>query len=286
MIILATWTDWFNLTYVFNVESLVGVISFGTILLLTMVFQIIITSNMRNSKIKSDSFLSFRLLYVAVAFVTASYLADHLGNMLSGSVIHPNFSIFLSVFGYSIAIFALNLFLLRIINFRTNIRRIIKILAYIEMILLSLVAIVYLVACFVELPESLLDNIIIVFGLVVVTATIFTITSMLIEARQAANKMVKLRLRMAALGTFGILLDGLANIMHIVFGAIGVDDTLYYRYIMPTSALVFYLIFMISYYYSLFPPLWLQRTTGVLPPSFTELMKKQEELKKYGSVSN
>ena len=95
--------------------------------------------------------------------------------------------------------------------------------------------------------------------------------------------MVKLRLRLAALGTLGILLEGGANILNVALGTFGVSTTKYYQIGIPLLAVLFYTVFMFSYYYSLFPPMWLQQAGGVLPPSFTDLMKKQEQLKKLGS---
>ncbi|NHJ05073.1 MAG: hypothetical protein EAX90_09630 [Candidatus Heimdallarchaeota archaeon] len=283
---MVTLTDWFEITTDFQFKSLVGSISFGIIILWTIIFQVLISNKVRNSNVKSDAFRSFRLLYVAVAFVTASYFADHLGNFFSGKILHSNFSIALSVIGYTIAISALNLFLLRIINFRTSIKRFIKVLAFIEAGLLSIVSVLYLVASFIDLPEVILDNTIIIMGIIVVIAVVFTIISMIVEGNQTANKMVKLRLRMATIGTIGILLDGISNIIHIVLSSFGISDELFYRYTMPILSVLFYFTFMISYYYSLFPPMWLQRTTGVLPPSFIELMNKQAELKKVEGVTN
>ena len=288
---MVDWTEWFNVTTDLRLESLLGTISYGIILLWTIIFQGIITTKVRNSKVRSDAFLSFRLLYVAVTFVTISYFTDFLGNLLSGSILNGNFSIAISVIGYTIAITALNIFMLRIINFRTTIRKVIKILAYIEAFLLSWVSIMYLVASFVvigtpEITEQILDTTIISFGFIVISASIFTIVTLLVEARNTANKMVKLRLQLASIGTIGILFDGLANIIHVLVSSIGIDDHNYYTFIMPSLALLFYFTFMISYYYSLFTPMWLQRTAGVLPPSFSELMKKQAELKKVEGASN
>ena len=275
--------DWFDVSLELTYLRLVGLISYGLIVIGTIIFQIIISNRIRRTNVKSDSYLSFRLLYVAVAIIAITYTSDHLGGFLGGSVMHSNFSIFLSVFGYTIAIYALNLFLLKIINFRMAIRRIIKVLAFIQVILLILTSIVYLIASFTDvLPVELTDYSVAIFGSVVILATVFTIISMLSEARQTANKMIKLRLRLAAIGTIGILLEGLANIFQVIFGIIGISNENYNTLGIPTLAVLFYTVFMFSYYYSLFPPMWLQRSSGVLPPSFTELMKKQEELKRLG----
>lgn len=276
-------TDWFDVSLELTYLRLVGLISYGVIVLGTIIFQIIISNRIRRASVKSDSYLSFRLLYVAVAIIAGTYTSDHIGGFIGGNVMHSNFSIFLSVVGYTIAIYALNLFLLKIINFRMAIRRVIKVLAFIQVILLILTSIVYLVASFTDnVPVAITDYSIIVFGSIVVLATVFTIISMFSEAKQTANKMIKLRLRLAAIGTIGILLEGVANIAQVVLGMLGIAPEHYNSLVIPTLAVLFYTVFMFSYYYSLFPPMWLQRSSGVLPPSFTDLMKKQEELKKIG----
>ncbi|MCK5045791.1 MAG: hypothetical protein KAS22_04380 [Candidatus Heimdallarchaeota archaeon] len=280
---MVTLTDWFDVSLELTYIRLLGLISYGLIVLGTIIFQIRISNKIRKTSVRSDSYLSFRLLYVAVAVIGVTYFSDHLGGFLGGSVMHSNFSIFLSVVGYTIAIYALNLFLLKIINFRMVIRRIIKVLAFIQVILLVLTSVVYLAASFTDkVPAELTDYSVIIFGSIVVLATVFTIISMFSEAKQTANKMVKLRLRLAAIGTIGILLEGMANIIQVILGMFDLAPEKYNSHIIPTLAVLFYAVFMFSYYYSLFPPMWLQRSSGILPPSFTDLMKKQEELKKLG----
>ncbi|MHA1211369.1 MAG: hypothetical protein ACTSSH_02805 [Candidatus Heimdallarchaeota archaeon] len=274
------WTEWFNFTFDYQYLYLIGAVSFGLVFVFSLIYQLIISGKVRNAKVKSNSFLSFRMLFVAITFINFAYLSDHVGNLLGGNVFQGNFSTAISIIGYAIAITALNLFMLRIINFRTNVKKIIKILAYIETILLVFVGGLYLVGSFWNIPSTILDSSILIFGGTVLAASVFTIITLFVEAKSSANQMVKLRLRMAAFGTIGILLDGLANIMHIVFSSFSILDQVYYRIAMPLLAVVFYFISMITYYYSLFPPLWLQQTSGVLPPSFTDLMKKQAELKK------
>ncbi|MCK5183703.1 MAG: hypothetical protein KAQ95_05305, partial [Candidatus Heimdallarchaeota archaeon] len=196
--------DWFDVSLELTYIRLLGLISYGLIVLGTIIFQIRISNKIRKTSVRSDSYLSFRLLYVAVAVIGITYFSDHLGGFLGGAVMHSNFSIFLSVVGYTIAIYALNLFLLKIINFRMVIRRIIKVLAFIQVILLFLTSVVYLAASFTDkVPAELTDYSVIIFGSIVVLATVFTIISMFSEARQTANKMIKLRLRLAAIGTIG-----------------------------------------------------------------------------------
>jgi len=277
---LATLLEWFVATFDYRYESLIGTLVFGLVVVFSIIFQLFISGKLGNNQTKGNTIRHFRFLFVAITFISLSYFSDHLGNFLNGQIFDPNFSIYVSVLGYTILITALNLLMLNIINFRTNIRRVIKILAIIEFVLLFFVENLYLVGTFYELPASLMDYSIIIFGLVVVAAAVFTIVSLLVEARSTANKMVRLRLRAAALGTLGVLLDGLANIIHIGFNTFNIDDTPFYRYAMPSMALVFYFTSLVSYYYTLFPPIWLQQRTGVLPPSFTDLMNKQAELKK------
>jgi len=282
---MVTIIDWFNVTMELEYSRLVGLISYSLILVGTFIFQFSITNKIRSSKVQSDSYRSFRLLYVAVAIIAGTYASDHLGSFLGGSVMHPQFSVFLSIVGYTIAIYALNLFLLRIINFRSSMKRFIRVLTFIQVGLLIFASIVYLLASFIEMPAFFVDYTVMIFGLTVIFATIFTIISMLAEARNTANKMVKLRLRLAALGTLGILLEGAANILHIILGSMELDTEKYYQIGIPLLAILFYAIFMFSYYFSLFPPMWLQQASGVLPPSFTDLMKKQEQLKQLGSAT-
>ncbi|MHA1308969.1 MAG: hypothetical protein ACTSQN_16985, partial [Candidatus Heimdallarchaeota archaeon] len=196
------------------------------------------------------------------------------------------FSVFLSVIGYTFAITAFNIFMLNIINFRTGVRKTIKVFAYIEGILLGVVALLYLVASFIDhIPADILDYSLIILGLIVIAASAFTIITLLVEANSSANKMIKLRLRMAALGIFGIVIDGVLNMVYFMFGAFGFNIDNFYHYGMPSIAVIVYIVAMIAFFYSLFPPMWLQQATGVLPPSFKDLMEKQNELKKTWRVS-
>jgi len=278
---MVSWSDWFQLPTIYNNERLLGAIIYGSILLTSIIYQFIITSKVRNSKMKTGSFASFRMLYLSITFILTSYTSDFIGALLGAKIFHSNFSVFLSVIGYTTAITALNIFMLNIINFRSSVRRIIKIFAYIEGILLGLVATAFLVASFVDfIPTDILDYSLIVLGLIVIAVSIFTIITLLIEARSSANKMIKLRLRMATLGIFGILIDGILNMLYFMFGAFGLDMQKFYLYGMPSIALFVYFVAVFGFFYSLFPPMWLQQATGVLPPSFKELMDKQNELKK------
>jgi len=253
--IMVSWSDWFNIpTIELNTERLLGAIFYGSILLLSIIS-------------------SFRMMYISITFITLSYFSDFLGATLGGGIIHSNFSVFLSVIGYTFAITAFNIFMLNIINFRTGVRKIIKVFAYIEGILLGAVAALYFVASFID------EYSLIVLGLIVIAASVFTIITLLVEANSSANKMIKLRLRMAALGIFGIVIDGGLNMVYFMLGAFGMD------YGMPSIAIIVYIVAMIGFFYSLFPPLWLQQTAGVLPPSFRDLMKKQDELKSIGRTS-
>ena len=177
--------------------------------------------------------------------------------------------------------------MLNIINFRTQVRKVIKVFAYIEGVLLGLVALLYLLASFVDfLPVDLLDYSLIILGLLVIAVSIFTIVTLIIEARSSANKMIKLRLRMAALGIFGILIDGVQNMIFFMLGAFGINMDPFYYYGMPSIALVVYVTAMFAFFFSLFPPLWLQQAAGVLPPSFKDLMEKQNELKKNWRITH
>jgi len=282
--IMVSWSDWFNIpTIELNTERLLGAIFYGSILLLSIIFQFIVSSKVRNSKVKTSSFSSFRMMYISITFITLSYFSDFLGATLGGGIIHSNFSVFLSVIGYTFAITAFNIFMLNIINFRTGVRKIIKVFAYIEGILLGAVAALYFVASFIDLiPPDLLEYSLIVLGLIVIAASVFTIITLLVEANSSANKMIKLRLRMAALGIFGIVIDGGLNMVYFMLGAFGMEIENFYHYGMPSIAII---VYMIGFFYSLFPPLWLQQTAGVLPPSFRDLMKKQDELKSIGRTS-
>ncbi|MHA1211082.1 MAG: hypothetical protein ACTSSH_01350 [Candidatus Heimdallarchaeota archaeon] len=283
---MVSWSDWYNIPAIsLDFNRLLGVLAYGSILLLSIIFQYVVSNKVRNSKLKTSSFTSFRMLFIAITFITTSYFSDFIGSFLGGNILHSNFSVFLSVIGYTMTITALNIFMLNIINFRTRVRKIIKIFAYIEAILLGLVALLYLFASFSDIvPTDLLDYMLIILGLIVVAATVFTIITILVEAKSSANKMIKLRLRMSALGIFGILIDGLLNMVYFMLGSFDIEVTNFYHYGMPSIGFVVYLIAIMAFFYSLFPPLWLQQATGVLPPSFRDLMEKQDELKSTGRI--
>jgi len=62
--IMVSWSDWFNIpTIELNTERLLGAIFYGSILLLSIIFQFIVSSKVRNSKVKTSSFSSFRMMW-------------------------------------------------------------------------------------------------------------------------------------------------------------------------------------------------------------------------------
>jgi hypothetical protein len=225
--------------------------------------------------------------------VSLAYISDKFDNIFNfgfrgGETLTGPESLITSIIGYTIAAIAINVFLLQIINFRQNTKRFIRILAFISggvMILLDLALIVLnvLTEYLGILAENDFDDYItIIMGLLTIGIMIFTVIGLFIEASRNASKMIRLRLRLAAVATLSFVFEGFSNALTLVFDQLNVNSNfrdIYSTYIIPGTAIIFYLVYIFGYYYTLFPPLWLQKAFRVLPPSFLRLVQKEEQLK-------
>ena len=263
--------------------SYLGAFIYTILLIVALNFQFYITYKLKVSGTKSKSVENFRIVYVGITIALLAYAIPDLVNVLTDGVYKINYTYFGISLSYTIVIAGLNLFILRTLNFRKRFRKIIKILAYVEGILMSALVIIIIPSMFLEQLNLIADLAIAVLGSLVIISLIFTVTTLFIESANAANKMVRLRLSMVVIGTLGILFDGLAEVLFIAIPAL--DVRIYVEFIVPSLAILFFTMMLVGFYYSLFPPVWLQRITNVLPPSFTDLMKKRSLLKNTKVVS-
>lgn len=257
--------------------SYLGAFIYTILLIVALNFQFYITYKLKVSGTKSKSVENFRIVYVGITIALLAYTIPDLVNVLTDGLYKINYTYFGIAVSYTIVIAGLNLFILRALNFRKRVRKIIKTLAFVEGILMSALVLMIIPSMFLDQLGMMADLAIAILGSLVIISLIFTVTTLFIESANAANKMVKLRLSMVAVGTLGLLFDGLAEVLYIAIPAL--DTRLYVEFIVPGLAVLFFTMMLVGFYFSLFPPVWLQRVTNVLPPSFAELMKKRSLLK-------
>ena len=261
----------------------VGAFIYLTFLFIALNFQFYITYKLKISGTKTKTFRNFRIIYFGITIALVAYAVADLVSILTSSTYKINYTYFGISLAYTFVIAGLNLFLLGTINFRQKVRKIVKTLAIIEIVLMIALIGTIVPSMFLEEFDLIAELAIAVLGSIVIITLIVTVITLYVESVQTVNKMIKLRLRMAAIGTLGILFDGLANVLYIAFPGVGTQ--LYINFIVPCLAILFFSMMLIGYYFTLFPPVWLQRITDVLPPSFADLMKKQSKLKELTVVS-
>ena len=254
-----------------------GAFLYSIFLFIALNYQFYITYKLKVSGTKSKSVQNFRIIYFGISIALLAYALPDFISVFTDASYKVNYTYFGISVSYAVVISGLNLFLLRVINFRKRVRKIIKILAIVETVLMVALAIMIIPSMFLDQFSLMADLSVAILGLLVIATLIFTVVTLFIEAANAPNKMVKLRLTMVAIGTIGILFDGLAQILYIAFP--GLDTPTYVNFIVPSMAVLFFSMMLIGFYFSLFPPVWLQRVTNVLPPSFADLMKKRNLLK-------
>jgi hypothetical protein len=274
-------------------EDVFGFIAYISVFIIALLHVIFVFARIRKQSKNQRSFFAFILLFVAAMTVSLAYISDKFDNIFNfgfrgGETLTGPESLITSIIGYTIAAIAINVFLLQIINFRQNTKRFIRILAFISggvMILLDLALIVLnvLTEYLGILAENDFDDYItIIMGLLTIGIMIFTVIGLFIEASRNASKMIRLRLRLAAVATLSFVFEGFSNALTLVFDQLNVNSNfrdIYSTYIIPGTAIIFYLVYIFGYYYTLFPPLWLQKAFRVLPPSFLRLVQKEEQLK-------
>jgi hypothetical protein len=269
-----------------QVSAYYGLILYGFVLILSVIMLILAGIKIAGQNRVHKSFFTFIWIFVAPIVINLTYVFDKLGGAFNLNIVNSQQSVIMSVVGYTIAAIAINLFILKIINFRERIKRIIIILAYIQGAILVVLDIALIVLYLTNANSDVFDALTAVGGLLTILAMIFTIIALIIESTRTASKMIRLRLRLAVTGTLFVLLEGLGNAISVIFELIGLDpQRIMINLVVPGIAIVGYTTYIMGYYFTLFPPVWLQKITGVIPPSFLELVQKEEQLRKATEVS-
>lgn len=99
------------------------------------------------------------------------------------------------------------------------------------------------------------------------------------ESRNSFSKINKIRLQVLVFGIIFFIID-LGSIL-ITFATRSGDPqsfVLWLYFIQPVQRFITFTITFSAFYLSFFFPLWLQKRTGALPPSFEQLMKKRQSM--------
>ena len=251
-------------------------IIYGLIFLGTIIYWIVLSSRTKEEKTEIVAYKTVRLVYMGVLVAVSILSFESFLALLSPYKVNSITSMLITVVGYSIVLYAFNLFLLLAVNFRKRTKKIIILLASFEVSLIVILDLIMLVSIFYNLPTVVEDYSVIILGAIVIIVIIFTIVNIAVEIRKTANKMTKIKLSTALAGIIGFLLDGLSNLISLVLGNIegmAAFRDIYITYIVPIMASLFYGMLLIGFYFSMYPPVSLQRRSGILPPSFTDIMK-------------
>ena len=260
----------------------ISAVLYGLIFLSAIVFWVILSRRTRKDKTEIVAYKTVSLVYIGVLVAVSILSLERFIALLTPYGVNGNPSMLITIVGYTIILYAFNLFLLLTVHFRKRTKKIITFLASFEVSLIVIIDLIVLLSVFYELPTVVEDFAVIILGAVVMMVVIFTIVNIAIEIRKTANKMTKIKLSAALVGIIGFLLDGFSNLLNIVlvnFEGLDTFRDIYITYMVPIMALFFYGMVIIGFYYSLYPPEWLQRKAGVLPPKFTDIMKTQSTTK-------
>lgn len=260
----------------------ISAILYGLIFLSAIIFWVILSRRSKKDTTEIVAYKTVSLVYIGVLVAVSILSLERFIALLTPYGVNGNPSMLITIVGYTISLYAFNLFLLLTVNFRKRTKKIITFLASFEVSLVVIIDLIVLLSVFYELPTVIEDFAVIILGAVVMIVVIFTIVNIAIEIRKTANKVTKIKLSAALVGIIGFLLDGLSNLINIVlvnFEGLDAIRDIYITYMVPIMAIVFYGMVLIGFYYSLYPPEWLQRKAGVLPPRFTDIMKTQSTTK-------
>ena len=255
-----------------------GTIIYPALLFVALNFYFYITYKVKIYRTENVAIRNFRRVYLGLVIALITYTIPELVYLKPET---NYYNIAITYFGialaYTISIFGIGRFLLKAINFHTITEKITKILLSIETSVMAILTVLLFSAIFSPQMKSFADVIIAILGAIVLISLFITVIVVFFEAFSSVNKMSKLRLYLTGIGISGIFLDGLANVLHVVVDFF--HNPLYIELIVPTMAILFFLMPLIGLYFALFPPIWLQRVTNVLPPSFHEMMKKRNALR-------
>lgn len=246
-----------------------------------LVFISIIRARVRKNKMKHITINAIYGIYVASAFFALNGMIIRLSLYLSNGELALLYLSrpFLYPIGFIIVFWAYYVLAKNTINLRQRIQRWMKIFVYIEIGLAVFGDVFVFMFHFYDMGLSIYNQTLLVgsFTLAGVITVLFSSFLLYMESRRNANEMSRLRLKMMALGTVTIPLD-LAGLMTAYILKLGESPFLavWHQILVPILSFLFNLILMVSFYYSLFPPMWLQRKAGLLPPSFVELMQKSK----------
>ena len=258
--------------------DLIRIINFGLIFLATLVFLIIVSFKSRKHESEINANKTVRFVYFGVMVAVSILSIENIVGYFTNYGVRGNPSMLITIVGYTITLYAFNLFLLLTVNFRQRTNKVITLLASFEVALMVVIDLIMVISVFYDLPSVVEDFSVIILGVVVIIVVIFTLINIALEIKNTANKMAKIKLSTALIGIIGFFLDGLANVVNLVLETTGFLPefrVIFVDYIIPIMAVIFYAMVLFGFYYSLYPPEWLQIRTGVLPPTFSRMMKNQ-----------
>lgn len=188
-----------------------------------------------------------------------------------GMVAGIGFLIFLGLFPYASLI---------IVHMSDSAKKVAKILLWGTEGILSLALFISILSIFDIFPLDF-DFIIILELIGGVMVMLLFVTGILLfrESQNSFSKINKIRLQILVLGIVFFIIE-LSSIVITFLTRTGDPQIfiLWNHFIQPILRFGIYTLTFSSFYLSFFFPLWLQKRTGALPPSFEQLMKKRRSM--------
>jgi hypothetical protein len=181
---------------------------------------------------------------------------------------------FIANIGFAIFFILLPYCGLVIINIDERIKRI-------GLILLGVISVITLVALILNISAmiGIIDinrrYTIVILGILLIFILIIMIFTLYYESNRSFSKMNSVRLKILTLGLVFILSDIFGTILNFVFSQPKLY-ILWFDILLPIIRITIYTSAFSCFYLSFFFPLWLQKITGTLPPSFKQLMLKRQ----------
>ena len=188
-----------------------------------------------------------------------------------GMVAGIGFLLFLGLFPYASLI---------IVHMSDSAKKIATILLWGTEIILSLALFISILSIFSIFPLNFdFVVILVLIGMAMIILLIITTILLIRESRTSFSKINKIRLQILVLGILFFIID-LSSIV-ITFLTRTSDPQLFVlwlHYVQPVLRFGTYTVTLSAFYLSFFFPLWLQKRTGALPPSFEQMMKKRKSM--------
>lgn len=253
-------------------------------IIICSVVYIIATKKIRKAKTSTQGVIAFSYALLGIFIFPIGGLLSYLYRLLidtEKSIFFGNTNIFI-VIGTGIFAVSYSLYVREVVNLSKAVTNMFKIVSFFALILASIVASIMLIHFVYPLNDTLINFIFMFAAAILSMVLVMGIIFALIDFFRISNKLTKVRLGMSILSGMSLMLQ-LAS-MAIYYYLVEAKGSPLQTLIPYVVIIIYGLCFITSLalYYGFFIPIKLQEWTGILPPSFKLLRKKQKLAKKKG----